>query len=625
MILEKINNANDIKKIAPAQYGVLAEEIRKFIISNVSKTGGHLASSLGVVELTMALHLVLNLPEDKILWDVGHQAYTHKILTGRKNEFNTLRQLHGISGFPRICESEYDSFGMGHSSTSLSAGLGYVAARELSGGDNYVVSVIGDGALTGGMVYEAFNNLRNVKGNYIVVLNDNNMSISENVGGVSRLLTNLRTDEKYRDLKFNIKTKLSKIPVYGDNIIEGIQKTKSSIKQFIIPGMFFEDMGVTYIGPVDGHDVPKLVKLLNMAKRVDNPVLIHVHTQKGRGYAPAEKNPSLYHGIGPFDVVTGKQLSDDKPKERTYSDVFSAKICKLADENEKIVGITAAMPDGTGLAKFKKTYPNRFFDVGIAEEHAVTFAAGLAAAGYRPFVAIYSSFLQRGFDQVIHDVCIQNLPVTFIIDRAGIISGDGATHQGIFDLSYMGMIPGMTIMSPKNKYELVDMLDYASQSDGPITIRYPKGVAGNAYKDCRSAIEYGKSELLHMGRDYAFVAVGHTVELAMQVADRLKELGHDPTLVNARFIKPIDKIMLKKLSRRHKYIVTFEENVLSGGYGSNVLEYCNENNVPVKIINIALSDSFIEHGTADELRHLTGFDADSIYERLKEELKIAEE
>lgn len=625
MILDKINNANDIKKIAPAQYGVLAEEIRKFIISNVSKTGGHLASSLGVVELTMALHLVLNLPEDKILWDVGHQAYTHKILTGRKNEFNTLRKLHGISGFPRISESEFDSFGMGHSSTSLSAGLGYVAARELSGGDNYVVSVIGDGALTGGMVYEAFNNLRNVKGNYIVILNDNNMSISENVGGVSRLLTNLRTDEKYRDLKFNIKTKLSKIPVYGDNIIESIQKTKSSIKQFIIPGMFFEDMGVTYIGPVDGHDVSKLVKLLNMAKRVNNPVLIHVHTQKGKGYIPAEKNPSLYHGIGPFDVASGRQLSDNKPKERTYSDVFSIKICKLADENEKIVGITAAMPDGTGLAKLKKTYPNRFFDVGIAEEHAVTFAAGLAAAGYRPFVAIYSSFLQRGFDQVIHDVCIQNLPVTFIIDRAGVIGGDGATHQGIFDLSYMGLIPGMTIMSPKNKYELVDMLDFASHYDGPITIRFPKGVAGKEYKDCRDNIEYGKSELLHMGKDIAFVSVGHTVELATQVADRLKELGQDPTLVNARFVKPIDKIMLKKLSKRHKYIVTFEENVLSGGFGSNVLNYCNENNVPIKIINISLPDSFIEHGTADELRHLSGFDADSIYERLMEELKIAEE
>lgn len=614
MILDSINKHNDIKNIDANDYELLASEIRECIIKNVSRNGGHLSSSLGVVELTMALHLCFNLPKDKILWDVGHQAYAHKILTGRKDQFNTLRKHGGISGFPSISESPCDAFGMGHATTSLSAALGMVKARELSGENNYIVSVIGDGALTGGMAFEALNNASNVKGNMIIILNDNEMSISKNVGGISKMLTNIRTDEKYNDLKYRVKNKLSRIPDYGNEIIGKIHKTKSSIKQIFVPGMMFEDMGITYLGPVDGHDVGKLVKILNMAKKVNHAVLIHVHTKKGKGYYFAEKRPSYFHGVMPFDVKTGTVY--EKEKIRTYSDVFSTHIIRNAKEDDKIVTITAAMSEGCGLKRFEKTFPERFFDVGIAEEHAVTFAAGLATEGYKPYFAVYSSFLQRGFDQVLHDVCIQNLPVRFIIERAGIVGSDGVTHQGIFDLSYLNIIPNMTIMAPKNRYELKSMIDYSVEFDGPLAIRFPKGKASEVYSENLEPIVYGKSEVLVKGSKVAILAVGLGVEIANELEDILVDKGLNPTIVNARFVKPIDEKLINELSKNHDLIVTIEENVIQGGYGINVLNYVNSNDLDVKVLIKALPDKFIEHGEAGELREIYGLNAKEISEEI---------
>ena len=612
MLLDSIKRPNDIKNIIPDDYELLAEEIRECIVENVSRNGGHLASALGVVELTMALHLCLNLPEDKILWDVGHQAYAHKLLTGRKEQFSTLRQHGGISGFPSISESECDAFGMGHATTSLSAALGMVRARELSGKDNHVVAVIGDGALTGGMAFEAINNASTIKGNMIIILNDNEMSISQNVGGVSKMLTSVRTGDKYNNLKYKVKNTLSHIPDYGDELIGKIHKTKSSIKQIFVPGMMFEDMGITYLGPVDGHDIKKLMKMINMAKRVNHAVLIHVHTKKGKGYYHAEKRPSHFHGITPFNPATGTEYNTEKV--RTYSDVFSTHIVRNAKEDDKIVAITAAMSDGCGLKRFEKLFPNRFYDVGIAEEHAVTFAAGLAASGYKPYFAVYSSFLQRGFDQVLHDVCIQKLPVRFIIERAGIVGADGVTHQGIFDLSYLNIIPNMTIMAPKNRFELKAMIDFSVNFDGPLAIRFPKGKASEVFMDELSPIEYGKSEVIVKGKDIAILAIGSMMDLAEVLYKDLQERGYEPTIVNARFVKPIDEELIDELDKEHKLIVTLEENVINGGYGMNVLRYVNENNLSVKVLNKALPDEFIEHGEASELKNLYGLGADAILE-----------
>ena len=612
MILNNINNPNDIKKIKPEDYGELAKEIRECIIRNVSTNGGHLSSTLGVVELTMALHLSFNLPEDKILWDVGHQAYAHKILTGRKEAFATLRQRGGLSGFPSLRESNCDGFGMGHASTSLSAALGLVSARELSGGSNYVVSVIGDGALTGGMAFEALNNASSIKGNMIIILNDNEMSISKNVGGVSKLLTNLRTDEKYNNLKYKVKNRLSQIPDYGNELIGRIHKTKSSIKQFFVPGMIFEDMGITYLGPVDGHDINKMLKMINMAKKLDHAVLIHVHTKKGKGYPFAERRPSFYHGVTPFDPVTGALL--DQTKVRTYSDVFSTHLVRNAEKDDKIVAITAAMSEGCGLKKFEKTFPDRFFDVGIAEEHAVTFAAGLAVDGYKPYVSIYSSFLQRAFDQVLHDVCIQNLPVKFIIQRAGIVGADGITHQGMFDISYLNIIPNITIMAPKNRFEFKRMIEYSVNFDRPLAIRIPKGKASDVYAECDSPIKYGKSEVLVHGEKIAVLAVGSCVETAKQVNDMLTSKGYNPTIVNARFVKPIDEALIDELAVNHSVIVTIEENTINGGYGMSVLQYVNNNDIDVKVITKALPDTFIEHGESGELKNVYGLGAVEIAE-----------
>ena len=610
MILDSIKKANDIKKINSEQYDILADEIRGCILEGVSKNGGHLSSSLGVVELTMALHLALNLPKDKILWDVGHQAYAHKILTGRKDRFNTLRQLNGLSGFTNLKESDCDGFGMGHASNSLSAALGYVKARELSGEKYNVVSVIGDGALTGGLAYEALNNLSTIRSNMIIILNDNEMSISQNVGGISKMLNKTRTSIKYNEFKDAVKTGLSKIPGCGDEIIGKIHKTKSSIKQLFVPGMFFEEMGITYLGPVDGHDIGKLVKTINMAKKVNRAVLIHVHTTKGKGYPYAEKHPSFYHGVEPFDIETGRLKSEIKV--RTYSDVFSSAICNMAKEDDRIVTVTAAMGDGTGLKKFSKYYPDRFFDVGIAEEHAVTFAAGMACAGFKPYVAIYSTFFQRAFDQIIHDVCIQNLPVRFIVERAGIVGSDGITHQGIFDISYFNLIPGMTVMAPKNRYELRDMLYFTKDFNGPVAIRFPRGEAAEVYKENREEIVLGRSEVLKTGSKVAILAVGACLKLTDKIDSILSDNGIDATIVNARFIKPIDEDLIDKLSVNHDLIVTLEENVSTGGYGQTVLSYVNKQRYDMEVMNIALPDEFVEHGKVDELWEMYGFNSEII-------------
>ena len=611
--LDRINEANDIKKIEPEAYDALASEIRSFIIYSVSEHGGHLASNLGVVELTMALHLCMDFPNDKLIWDVGHQAYTHKLLTGRKEDFSGLRTFGGMSGFPKHKESPCDAFDTGHSSTSISAALGYARARDLKGEDRTVVAVIGDGSLTGGMAYEALNNVSHLKSNMIIVLNDNKMSISENVGGLSKHLTALRTRESYMDFKMDVEKKLKQIPHVGDSVARSVKKSKDSIRQLFVKGGFFEDFGIKYIGPIDGHDIKEMVRVLNALKRLNEPVVMHVVTQKGRGYVPAEQNPSAFHGVGSFDIATGESLAS---KSLTYTSVFSKTICRLGKAHPDVVTICAAMPDGTGLTAFKKHFPGRFFDVGIAEQHAVTFAAGLAAGGMHPFVVVYSSFLQRAYDQIIHDVCIQNLPVVFCVDRAGLVGADGETHQGIFDLSYLSMIPNMTVCAPKNKYELYDMLYFAYQYHGPIAIRYPRGSAYEGFKNMRPPIEYGKSELMFEGEKIALVAVGSMVQTAVQVREKLLDKGINATVVNARFVCPLDTECLDRLSRDHQWIVTMEENVLKGGFGEACGDYLLAKHEDVRLIHVGVPDVYVEHGGVDQLKKTLHMDADSIVERI---------
>lgn len=614
MILEKINKPNDIKKLSPIEYEQLADEIRQFLLEKISVTGGHLASNLGVVELTMALHIVFNLPSDKLIWDVGHQSYTHKILTGRKNQFDGLRKFGGMSGFPKRNESNYDAFDTGHSSTSISAGLGYVAARDISNEHYNVISVIGDGALTGGMAYEALNNASQVKSNFIIVLNDNTMSISKNVGGVSKMLSDIRSSDSYYDLKEGIANTLYKFP-NGQYIVDKIKKTKSNIKQFIVPNQIFETMGISYLGPVDGHDTEKLIKIFNIAKRMDHAVLVHVVTQKGHGYKPAERNPSKFHGIGPFDIATGKEIN--KSAAATYSDVFSEAICSLAKKDNKITAVTAAMPDGTGLAKFSKWFPDRFFDVGIAEAHAVTFSAGMAAGGMKPVFAVYSSFLQRAYDQILHDVCIQQLHVVFAIDRAGLVGSDGETHQGIFDMSFLTSIPNMTLFAPKNGKELKQALHFALEEyNGPIGIRYPRGKAVTDFEEFDEPIVYGRSEYLYKEDDIALLAVGNMVTTAAKVREKLKEKGYNATLVNVRFVKPIDEGMVIKVCQNHKLVVTLEENVITGGFGEAVSQFMEEKKLDNRLLNIALPDDYIEHGSVDILKCEAGIDTDTVFERI---------
>ena len=619
MLLEKIEQANDIKQVTPEDYGVLAEEIRQFLIQTISVTGGHLGSNLGAVELTMALHLFLDLPEDKLIWDVGHQSYTHKILTGRRDGFVNLRKFGGMSGFPKRKESDCDCFDTGHSSTSISAGLGMVKARDIQGGSQTIVSVIGDGSLTGGMAYEALNNASRLETNFIIVLNDNNMSISENVGGVSKYLNNIRTADTYLGLKEGVYNSLHGKSKYGDKVVSQIRRAKSSFKHLVVPGMFFEDMGITYLGPVDGHNIPEMVHMLREARKVKKAVLVHVITQKGRGYTPAERHPARFHGAEPFDIETG--IPSAPRMKANYTDIFSTVMCKLGQRDEKVVAITAAMPDGTGLKRFRNMYPERFFDVGIAEEHAVTFAAGLAAGGLKPIVAIYSSFLQRAYDQILHDVCIQNLPVVFCIDRAGLVGSDGETHQGIFDLSYLSSIPNMHVMAPKNKWELSDMIKFALSFGGPVAVRYPRGEAYDGLKNYRAPVEYGKSEAIYQEKDIMLLAVGSMVKVALTVREQLIEQGFACSLTNARFVKPIDEEAVREACKSHRLLVTMEENVASGGYGEKVREYVDGLGVSTQVLCITIPDEYVEHGNVELLKQEIGIDAVSIVEKVSAKYK----
>ncbi len=615
MLLDQINKTGDIKNIPKSEYPKLAQEIRDFLIENISKTGGHLASNLGTVELTMALHVALDIPKDKIIWDVGHQCYTHKLLTGRKDKFYSLRKYGGMSGFPKKSESDCDCYDTGHSSTSISAGLGMVKARDLSG-DNYtVVSVIGDGSLTGGLAYEALNNASKLETNYIIILNDNEMSISESVGGMNKYLNTVRTAEGYLNLKWDVYEQLRDS---NPKVVNSIRRAKNSFKQLFVPGMVFENLGITYLGPVDGHDTAALVKTINEAKKVKKAVMIHVMTKKGKGYEPAERHPARFHGTEPFLVENG--LPSNPRNTANYQDIFSTVMCKLGARNEKVVAITAAMADGTGLKRFRNMYPQRFVDAGIAEEHAVTFAAGMATAGYKPVFAVYSSFLQRAYDQIMEDVCLQNLPVVFAVDRAGLVGSDGETHQGIFDLSYLSSMPNMVIMAPKNKWELSDMLKFAVDYDGPIAVRYPRGNAYAGLKEHRDEICLGKSEIIYEEKDVCLLAVGSMVKIAEKSREILKDSGINCSLVNARFVKPIDEDCIKILSRTHKLIVTLEENVASGGFGEKVRAYVDDNRIDVNVMSIAIPDKFVTHGSVEKLLCELRMDSEAIAKRVINEI-----
>lgn len=612
--LNKIEKTNDIKKLDPSEYESLAREIREFLVEKVSVHGGHLASNLGAVELTMALHLAFDMEHDRLIWDVGHQSYTHKILTGRRAGFDTLREFGGMSGFPKRYENPADAFDTGHSSTSISAGLGLAVARDLCGDTNKVIAVIGDGALTGGMAFEAMNNAAKLDTNFIIVLNDNEMSISHNVGGMSQYLDSIRTAASYQELKNDVMDTLQKIPVYGDRMVKRIRKTKSSIKQLFIPGMLFENMGLTYLGPVDGHNITQLVRTFKKAAKVNGAVIVHVITKKGKGYLPAERHPARFHGTGAFSVETGLPLS--KKTKPDYTDVFASVMNMEAEKNTRLVAITAAMETGTGLKRFHNRFPERFFDVGIAEEHAVTFAAGLAARGLIPVVAIYSTFLQRAYDQILHDVCLQNLHVIFAIDRAGIVGSDGETHQGIFDISYLMTIPGLVLLAPKNKWELADMLCFAFDYDGPIAIRYPRGEAYDGLKEFRAPVVLGKSEVLYDETDIALLAYGSMIPTALNVREELKDRHYQCSLINARFAKPLDEELLLSLSADHKLLVTLEENVITGGFGQQVTQYLTDTGQPIKVLQIALPDQFVEQGSVRKLHEETGIDAVSIVKRI---------
>lgn len=613
-LLNQINEPNDIKKIDPREYRLLAKEIRQFLVHKISMTGGHLASNLGAVELTMALHLCLDFPNDSLVWDVGHQSYTHKLLTGRKEGFDTLRQFGGMSGFPKRSESNCDAFDTGHSSTSISLAIGMAKARELKKEKNNVFAVIGDGALSGGMAFEALNNAARLKSNLVIVLNDNQMSISKNVGGMSKYLGNIRTSTNYTGFKEDVETKLRKSHI-GNALADSIKGAKDAVKRLFVPGMLFEDMGITYIGPIDGHDVKQMVSAFESASKMQKAVIVHVCTKKGKGYLPAEEDPSAFHGIAPFKPSDG--TLKNKEKYLTYTYVFSRKLVELADKDEKIVAISAAMPSGTGLNRMAERFPDRFFDVGIAEEHAVTFAAGMASKGMKPVVAIYSTFFQRAYDQILHDVCIGRLPVIFAVDRAGLVGSDGETHQGMFDISYFNSMPNMTVMAPKNVLELEKMLEFAAGFDGPIAIRYPRGKAYTGLKEYDTKIEYGKSEKITHGADIALLAVGSMVETAVKVRKILLQHGIDVTIVNARFVKPLDEEMLSDIGRIHRYIITMEEGILTGGFGESVSHWYQENAPQMPFIrNIALPDKFIEHGSVEMLKKKYKIDAEGIAEKI---------
>lgn len=616
MYLEKINSPEDIKKLSIDKLDILAKEIREFLINTVSQTGGHLASNLGVVDLTIAMHYCFCCPRDKFVWDVGHQAYTHKILTGRKDEFDTLRKLDGLSGFPKTNESKYDAFNTGHSSTSIAAAIGLAKARDLTGHSYNVVSVIGDGAMTGGLSYEALNNVGRDHTKLIIILNDNQMSISENVGAMSKYLSELILTQKYMNAKSGLQKSLKNLPVGGEQIYNLLYRSKGTLKNAIMPeNSMFEHLGIKYVGPIDGHDIKRMVNVLNKAKKVDIPVLIHVITKKGKGYEPAEIMPSIYHGVSKFDAKVG--VVPDYNKKETYSDVFGRKMLEMAARNKKICAITAAMPMGTGLSKFANLYPKRFFDVGIAEEYAVTFASGLAKGGYIPVFAVYSTFLQRGYDQIIHDVCIQNLHVIFAIDRAGIVGDDGETHQGIYDISYLAHIPNLTVMAPKNKTEFENMLEFAVNLSGPVAIRYPRGEASEIMIAAENSVEYGKAEYIYEGEKIAVVSYGAMMDEAADVYFGLIERGYNPTLINARFASPIDKDMIEDLAENYKYIFTMEDNIYSGGFGcllsQRLCEYGLKENT---IFNFAFPDMYVEHGNRALLFDRYGMSAEKMLNKI---------
>ncbi|SHJ65285.1 1-deoxy-D-xylulose-5-phosphate synthase [Tepidibacter formicigenes] len=615
--LYNVNDPEDLKKLDINELDILANEIRKFLVKSISKTGGHLASNLGIVELTLALHYIFKSPKDKIVWDVGHQAYVHKIITGRRDKFDTLRKFEGLSGFPKRCESSHDIFETGHSSTSISAGLGLAMARDINKESHSIISIIGDGALTGGMAFEALNHLGHTKTNMIVVLNDNEMSIDENVGSLSNYLLKLRTNKAYKKIKDEFENITNIIPKIGNTVYKAADKFKDSVKYFMSEGILFEEMGIKYFGPIDGHDINELIETFNKIKNVKGPVLVHVVTKKGKGYRFAENEPNKYHGVSPFNVEKGIE----KSTKESYSEVVGNKLVSLAKKNKKIVAITAAMPSGTGLNKFKEAYPDRFFDVGIAEGHAVTFAAGLAANGIRPYFAVYSTFLQRGYDQIIHDVALQNLPVTFLLDRAGLVGADGETHHGVFDLSYLNSIPNLTVMAPKDKLELEKMIEFSFEIDGPVAIRYPRGEAIKL-KNENFDFKLGKWELLNQGENTAIIAIGNVVKNSLEAADTLKEKGVSPTVINGRFLKPMDEDILKDLSQKYKYIFTVEDNVLTGGFGEKITSVLSSFGFKGKIVNIALPDIFIEHGSVDILYNKYGLSSEKIANRVLNELNI---
>ncbi len=614
-ILKGIDSPSDLKKLHRDELKKLANEIRYFLIRNVSKTGGHLASNLGVVELTIALHYVFDTPKDKIVWDVGHQAYVHKILTGRKDRFNTLRQYKGLCGFPKPSESVYDAFAAGHSSTSVSAALGMAKARDLNHTDENIIAVIGDGSISGGIALEAINNAGRSATNMLVILNDNEMSISKNVGALSKHFSKLRTDPSYLSVKAGVHRFFDNIPVLGKPVEKLVERFKDTIKYFIIPSAFFDEMGFKYIGISDGHNIDELIDVLEKIKNVSGPVLLHVHTKKGKGYKFAENRPWEFHGVSPFNVKTGKPLK--KSEKISYSDVFGNKLVEIAKSNKDIVAITAAMADGTGLTEFSRSYPKRFFDVAISEQHAVTFAAGLAISGKVPVFAVYSTFLQRAYDQIIHDVCLQKLHVVFAVDRAGLVGSDGETHQGVFDISYLSGIPNMTIMSPKNGCELENMIEFAINFNGPIAVRYPRGEALEIFSDIDTPIEYGKSEKIFDGEEIAVIFEGNMAKTAFDVVSMLRNDGYSPILINARFIKPFDKEMLFDISSKCKYIFTIEDGLKHGGMGSTVMEILSGNKNNPVVYSFGYDDCFIEHGSILELQNAYGLGKEYIYEKIK--------
>ena len=621
-LLDKINSPADVKKLSDEQLKQLAAEIRQLLIKVISHTGGHLAPNLGVVELTLALHKVFTTPQDKLVFDVGHQAYIHKIITGRREQFPTLRQYGGLSGFPKRCESEHDAFGTGHSSTSISAALGMAAARDLQGEDYNVVAIIGDGSMTGGMAFEALNNAGTLHKKMVVVLNDNEMSISKNVGAMSDYLYHLRTGETYNKIKNDIEGWLKNME-FGTDVLKAIRRLKGSVKYLMVPTSIFEELGFTYLGPVDGHDIHGLIEVLQAAKKIDGPVMVHVLTKKGKGYKPAEESPNKFHGTGPFEIATGKKITNPAAPI-SYTEVFGKTITELADSDKKIVGLTAAMPDGTGLNIFAQAHPDRFFDVGIAEQHAVTAAAGMAAAGMKPVTAIYSTFMQRAYDSILHDICMQKLHVTMCLDRAGLVGDDGYTHHGVFDYAYLRSIPNMTIMAPKDENELRHMLKTALSFNGPISVRYPRGSGvGVGITEPMQELPIGKAEVLREGKELCFWAIGSMVQSAVQAADKLKEQGIDAGVVNMRFAKPLDKDLLIEHAKRYGKIVTLEEGVLAGGVGSEVLEILDDAGLlqQCAVLRLGIPDEFVTHGDKKLLFRDLGLDTDAIVQKAAEFVK----